>query len=319
MTDTIHYRITAHNPGAHLYRISLNITAPDAQGQRLRLPAWIPGSYMIRDFARHIVSLRASCDNQPIAVEKLDKDTWQCAPCSGPLEVVYEVYAWDLSVRGAHLDQTHAYFNGPSVFLEVVGQAQRPCIVDIQPPADGTGANWKVATGMPRLNAQPWGYGTHRAENYDALLDYPVEIANLTITEFTACGIPHYLAYHGKLRADLDRVNNDVQRICEYHIRFFGEPAPFDSYLFLITVVGSGYGGLEHRNSTSLMCSRNDLPRPGDDLPSDDYRGFLGLCSHEYLHSWNVKRIKPQCYLPYDLTRETYTKQLWWFEGTTSY
>jgi len=274
---------------------------------------------MIRDFARHIVTLEASCGGEKVPAHKQDKDSWRCAPCAGPLEIRYDVYAWDLSVRGAHLDTTHAYFNGSSVFLEAVGQENRPCEVDIRPPADGSGDDWKVATGMPRKSAEQWDYGLYEAENYDALLDYPVEIARLAIAEFEACGVPHYFAFYGKMRTDVARICRDVKPVCEQHIRFFGEPAPFDRYLFLVIVVGDGYGGLEHRNSTSLMCSRNDLPVPGDDRLSDEYRSFLGLCSHEYFHAWNIKRIKPDCYLPYDLTHEAYTRQLWWFEGVTSY
>ncbi len=314
----IAYTITPHNPGAHIFRVALTIAEPAPDGQALRLPAWIPGSYMIRDFARHIITLTAACRGKAIDAHKTDKDSWRCEPCAGPLEISYDVYAWDLSVRGAHLDTTHAYFNGTSVFLEVVGQENRPCEVVILPPAGGSGDHWKVATGMPRKRAEQWGYGVYEAENYDALLDYPVEIADLAIAEFDACGIPHYFAFYGKIRTDIERICRDVKPVCEQHIRFFGE-APFDSYVFLVTAVGNGYGGLEHRNSSSLMCSRDDLPLPGDDSISDEYRGFLGLCSHEYFHAWNVKRIKPECYLPYDLTREAYTRQLWWFEGVTSY
>ncbi|RTZ58245.1 MAG: hypothetical protein DSZ33_06245 [Gammaproteobacteria bacterium] len=161
----IRYAIVPHDPGAHIFRVVLDVASPDPEGQVLRLPAWIPGSYMIRDFARHIVTLEASCGGEKVPAHKQDKDSWRCAPCSGPLQIRYDVYAWDLSVRGAHLDTTHAYFNGASVFLEAVGQEHQPCEVDIRPPADGSGDDWKVATGMPRKSAELWDYGLYEAEN----------------------------------------------------------------------------------------------------------------------------------------------------------
>lgn len=313
------YRIYASDPNAHLYEITLTVEQPDPQGQQLRMPAWIPGSYMIRDYARNVIRLSAQCNGEPVATRKLDKDTWVCEPCEGTLAVTYEVYAWDLSVRGAHLDATHAYFNGACVFLEVLGQSDVPCRVDIRPPANGIGADWKVATGMPREDTESWGYGIYRAESYDEFIDYPVEMGNLAIQRFDVRGTPHFIAFYGRINTDIERICGDLAKICDHHIRFFGETAPFDNYLFLVTVVGNGYGGLEHRNSTSLLCSRGDLPAPGEEKISDQYRMFLGLCSHEYFHAWNVKRIKPEAYVPYDLSKENYTRQLWWFEGVTSY
>ena len=128
------YRLWPQDPAGHRYRITLTVAEPAADGQRLSLPAWIPGSYLIRDFSRQIESLTAYSGARRVTVNKLDNHTWQAAPCDGPLRVEYEVYAWDLSVRGAHLDETHGFFNGTSVFLRVHGQEQLPCLVDLAPP-----------------------------------------------------------------------------------------------------------------------------------------------------------------------------------------
>lgn len=318
-TATIHYQIRPANPGAHLFEVRLTVSEPDPDGQRLIMAAWIPGSYMIRDFARHVVRLRAECAGRPVPVAKLDKQTWRCAPVDGPLTVVYEVYAWDLSVRGAHLDTTHGYFNGTSVFLRVVGQEARPCTVAILPPDGASYRDWRVATTLPSAGAPQYGFGLHRAAHYEELIDHPVEMGCFTLIEFEACGVPHAVAITGRHDADTERLAQDLRKLCEHHIRFFGEPAPMERYLFQVMAVGDGYGGLEHRSSTSLLCSRNDLPRRTARKMSEEYRRFLGLCSHEYFHTWNVKRIMPAAFQPYDLTREVHTTLLWAFEGITSY
>ena len=317
MPAPVRYRIFPINPAAHLFEVRCTVADPDPAGQAFSLPAWIPGSYMIREFARNIVTLTAECAGAAVPVEKLDKHSWRCAPCAGLLTVTCEVYAWDLSVRAAHLDTTHGYFNGASVFLMAHGRERRPCEVEILPP-EGV-RDWRLATALPALDAPAFGFGRYRAADYDELIDHPVEMGSFTHAQFSACGVPHDVVLTGRQRADLDRLCRDMQAICEHHITFFGEPAPMARYVFLIMVVGEGYGGLEHRASTSLLVSRKSLPRPGEAAVNDDYRAFLGLVSHEYFHTWNVKRIKPKAFLPYDLSREAYTRQLWAFEGITSY
>ncbi|MFO7592927.1 MAG: M61 family metallopeptidase [Pseudomonadota bacterium] len=314
----IHYRITPAQPEAHLFGVTLQIEQPDPAGQVLSLPAWIPGSYMIRDFAKNIVTIEArNGDGEKVELEKLDKQTWRSAPCRGTLSVDYTVYAWDLSVRSAHLDTTHGYFNGTSVFLRVHGLDDKPCSVEIAPPEGKQFADWRIATTLPS-DEQPYSFGRFNAADYDELIDHPVEMGTFTLIEFEARGIPHTMVLTGRHYADNERLARDLTRICEYHIDLFGE-APFERYLFQTMVVGNGYGGLEHRSSTSLMCNREDLPLAGDDSVSEGYRNFLGLCSHEYFHSWNVKRIKPDVFVPYDLSKESHTPLLWAFEGFTSY
>lgn len=316
----IHYQIRPLRPEAHLFEITLTVPEPTPEGQGLTLPAWIPGSYMIRDFARHIVSIVAHQGEQELAIAKLDKQTWQLPPVAGPVTVRYQVYAWDLSVRGAHLDTTHGYFNGSCVFLAAMGFEDQPCRVTIQPPEGAAYGTWKLATGLRQVAGAELAFGDFQADNYDALIDHPVEMGTFDHAEFEACGVPHRIVLSGRQRADLNRLGRDLKKICEHHIRLFGEPAPMDQYLFM-TLVTDGYGGLEHRNSTSLMSPRTHLPLPSDapDQVRDGYRGYLGLCSHEYFHTWNIKRIKPAAFTPFDLRQEVHTELLWAFEGITSY
>lgn len=320
------YRIQPSNVQAHLLEVRCTLASPAASGQRFALPAWIPGSYMIRDFARHIVTIRAESAGRPVRLEKIDKQTWQAAAGEGraALTVICEIYAWDLSVRAAHVDQSHAFFNGTSVFLRPLGQEHLPCLVDIQPPHDKAFACWRVATALAPATgetgcAKQHGFGLYRAANYDELIDHPVEMGTFSQAAFTACGVPHEVAVSGRHDADLTRLTTDLQRLCEWQISFFGQPAPMSRYVFLITAVGEAYGGLEHRASTALLCSRDDLPHAGMHGTPERYRAFLGLCSHEYFHAWNVKRIKPAAFCPYRLDAENHTTLLWAFEGFTSY
>jgi len=322
----IHYTIVPSDLAGHLFDVTVTVAEPDPAGQVFALPAWIPGSYMIREFARNIVRIHAEAAGQAVRLAKLDKHTWQAAPVAGPLTVHYEVYAWDLSVRAAHLDQTHGFFNGTSVFLRVAGHEGLPHQVDIQRPADPAARNWRVATSLPEAGAKRYGFGTYAADDYDDLIDHPVEMGDFALGGFTAHGVRHDIVITGRVpNLDMARLEKDLKAICETQIAFF-EPktkkAPMDRYVFLTMVVGDGYGGLEHRASTALICSRNDLPTtaaPKTSEPNEGYCKFLGLCSHEYFHTWNVKRIKPAVFAPYDLQVENYTPLLWLFEGFTSY
>jgi predicted metalloprotease with PDZ domain len=319
MSEAVRYAVIPERPEAHLYRVSCTVADPDPTGQEFALPAWIPGSYMIREFARHIVSVRAESRGRPVALEKLDKHTWRAEACAGPLTVTCEVYARDLSVRGAYLDPRQAFFNGACLFLRPKGHEDAACELEIWRPKGARYRRWIVATAMARGGAKPRGFGGYRAADYDELIDHPVAMGELALASFRACGVPHDIAIAGRQRADLPRLARDLKRLCEHHIRFFGEPAPMKRYVFLVTALGEGYGGLEHRASTALVCSREDLPRRGESGVSERYRTFLGLASHEYFHTWNVKRIKPAAFTPYDLDREAYTSLLWAFEGITSY
>jgi predicted metalloprotease with PDZ domain len=323
MKSAIHYTIVPRDLAAHLFAVAVTVRSPDPEGQVFSLPAWIPGSYMIREFARNIVQIRAECDGKKIALEKLDKHTWRAARCDGPLTLQYEVYAWDLSVRAAHLDQTHGFFNGTSVFLRVAGQENNLHAVDIRHPEGDAYKAWRVATALPELKARRYGFGTYIAANYDELIDHPVEMGAFELATFKAHGVPHDVVISGRVPGlDMARLTTDLKKVCEAQIALFepkGKRAPMDRYVFMTMAVGDGYGGLEHRASTALICSRGDLPVQGNKEMTDGYRTYLGLCSHEYFHTWNVKRIKPSAFAPYDLHSESYTTLLWLFEGFTSY
>jgi predicted metalloprotease with PDZ domain len=321
--ESVHYRIVPIDPVMHLFEVTLTLTKPASEGQLFSLPAWIPGSYMIREFARNIISISASSEGRKLRLKKIDKHTWQAAPCKGALEMTYQVYAWDLSVRAAHLDQTHGFFNGTSVFLKAHGKEELPHIVDIQAPEGEAFVDWRVATSLRELKARRHRFGTYIADDYDELIDHPVEMGEFELISFQAHGVPHEMAITGKVPGlDSKRLTSDLKKICEEQIAFFepnSKSAPMSRYVFLTLAVGDGYGGLEHRASTALICARNDLPVLGQTELTDGYRGFLGLCSHEYFHTWNVKRIKPAAFAPYTLDQENYTTLLWLFEGFTSY
>ncbi|MEJ2399528.1 MAG: peptidase M61, partial [Gammaproteobacteria bacterium] len=248
MSNTkIHYRIIPSNPAAHIFTITCTVAAPDANGQILWLPAWIPGSYMIRDFARNIVTLRARDENGQVDVRKLDKQTWQCAPCTGTLEIEYQVYAFDLSVRSAHLDTTHGFFNGSSVFLAVQGQEDQAVEIDIQLPPQDFASQWRVATTLTCVYTQLFSPGKYSAANYEELIDHPVEMGNFVDITFQVNATPHHIIISGRQQADLELLARDVQQICQTQVAVFEELPVMERYMFLLQVVGDGYGGLEHR------------------------------------------------------------------------
>jgi predicted metalloprotease with PDZ domain len=319
MTKTaIRYTIFPASPEAHLFGVTCTVDEPDPAGQQFSMPAWIPGSYLLREFARHVVQIRARSGRHAVPVVKRDKNTWVAKPCTGPLTIEYEVYAFDLSVRGAYLDTVRGFFNGTCVFLRIHGAEQHRHEVDVRPPRGSRYRNWRIATAMRCNGAKTYGFGKYVAADYDELIDHPVEMGAFSLTTFSAGGVPHDIVISGQHDTDMKRLSRDLKTLCETQIAFWGD-APMERYVFLVLAVGEGYGGLEHRASTSLIANRNDLPRPGMKAADDNYRTFLGLCSHEYFHTWNVKRIKPEAFTPYDLDRENYTRLLWAFEGITSY
>lgn len=315
-----HYRVDAADPAAHLFHVTLTVQQPQA-GQRVSLPAWIPGSYLVREFAKNLQKLSARQDGRPLAVHQVDKATWQvdCVP-SSPLVLTYEVYAFDNSVRTAWLDSQRGFFNGTSLCLKVQGQAQEPHELELVAPR--AYPHWEAATGLEPLKTGKRGFGTYVAADYDELVDCPVELGAFQSAEFRACGVPHRIVVAGAAASfDVDRLVSDTQKICEQQIRFWHDrrKPPFKNYLFLLNTVDDGYGGLEHRNSTALIASRRDLPRVGETRTNEGYTTLLGLISHEYFHTWNVKRLRPAEFAYYDYTGENYTQLLWFFEGFTSY
>ncbi|AVS92174.1 peptidase M61 [Paracidovorax avenae] len=316
----VHYRVEAAQLHARIYHVTLTVESPAAQ-QELSLPVWIPGSYLVREFAKNLQNLRARQDGQEVALAQRSKSLWQAACREGaPLVLTYEVGAYDSSVRTAWLDSSRGFFNGTSLCLRVHGQEDARH--DLEIVATPEVSHWSVATGLAAEKTTRAGFGTYRAASYDELVDCPVEMGPFWSARFTACGVPHRLVVAGAAPSfDGERLVADTRRICEAGIRFWhgaGKP-PYAQYLFMLNVMDDGYGGLEHRNSTALACSRRDLPRQGEARTPEGYTTLLGLISHEHFHTWNVKRLRPAELARYDYTQENYTRLLWFFEGFTSY
>lgn len=321
MPASIRYHVAAPDPRNHQFHIRCTVARPDPQGQTFALPAWIRGSYLVRDFSKHVIGLRAWRGKQEVAIERLDKSSFRCAAGRGALRLEYAVHAFDESVRKAYLDTRRGFFNGSSLFYAPVGQESARCDVEIEKPAGVDG--WKLDTTLKAHRVSADGFGTYRADDYEDLIDHPVEMGAFERLHFNVDGIPHAAVFSGPkpyLR-DLDgaRLCADLKKICHVQRELFGQQPRLDRYLFLTHVTAGGYGGLEHRASTALICGHKDLPRKGEAKLSREYRTFLGLCSHEYFHLWNVKRITPQSFVDSDLAREAYTRDLWHYEGVTSY
>ncbi|MBA4112941.1 MAG: peptidase M61 [Verminephrobacter sp.] len=319
----VHYRIEAPDPHNHLFQVTLTVAEPAAQ-QELSLPVWIPGSYLVREFSKNLQNLQARQGSKALALQQLDKHRWRVACQSGkPLVLHYAVYACDASVRTAWLDAARGFFNGTSLCLRAEGHTDQPCTLEIIAPENiADNAQWSCATGLFPLKVDAQGFGTYRADDYDTLADSPVEMGPFWSARFTACGVPHRIVVAGAAPSfNGKRLVADTRTICETAIRFWhgeGKP-PFKNYLFMLNVVDDGYGGLEHRNSTALICARRDLPRTTPPHSGEGYTTLLGLISHEYFHTWNVKRLRPAEFARYDYAQENYTQLLWFFEGFTSY
>ncbi|TSE26057.1 M61 family metallopeptidase [Tepidimonas aquatica] len=344
MSAPVHYRVEAADLHAHLWRVTLTVERP-APRQRVSLPVWIPGSYLVREFAQHLQRLQAQADGAAVPVRALNKNTWEVA-CGTAHTVVlrYEVYAFDTSVRAAWLDSTRGFFNPTSLCLRVHGREQGPHALTLV--ANDATRHWRVATALPRADAagprhRDWrwpddaGMGTYLAADYDELADHPFELGTFWCGDFDVRGVPHRFVVSGAPAGfDGARLLADTARLCEAAMALWHGPhgrPPFDRYLFMLHATRDGYGGLEHRHSTALVCARSDLPLaplPGTPAPDatpappkagDGYTTLLGLISHEYFHTWNVKRLRPREFARYDYDRENHTELLWFFEGFTSY
>lgn len=330
------YQVELLDLHAHLFKVTLSVLKPQAV-QILRLPVWIPGSYLVREFAKNLQNLQCSQRGRVLTSQQTDKATWrvQCST-DEPLRVQYEVYALDNSVRTAWLDPTRGFFNGTSLCLMAQGFEDMPHTLTLlrSPAVD----HWSVATGLTPVRIDKNGFGNYSANNYTELVDCPVEMGTFWSGRFVAYGIPHRFVVAGVPPSfDGEQLLADVQTICETQLVFWhgpqdsgqgkrGHKPPFTGYLFMLNAVADGYGGLEHRNSTALICARKDLPRlprntlaPTVHKQPEGYATLLGLISHEYFHTWNVKRLRPAEFTNYNYAQENYTELLWFFEGFTSY
>jgi predicted metalloprotease with PDZ domain len=312
------YRIEIADRLTHHFGVTMTLPAPAAE-QGLSLPVWIPGSYLVREFARHLSGIEARQGSRAVRLEQTDKARW-VAHCRGgaALQVSYRVYAFDTSVRAAFLDAERGFFNGTSLCLCAEGQEAAPHRIELA----GLPRDWQVATAMEPVPGRARAY---IAADYDELVDHPFEMGRFWRGGFDARGVPHEVVVAGAHAPfDTERLLADAQRICEaqialWHGRGAKARPPFERYLFALNTVEDGRGGLEHRASTALLAPRRCLPRAADGALTEGYVDLLGLISHEYFHAWNVKRMRPREFERFDYARENHTQLLWFFEGFTSY
>jgi predicted metalloprotease with PDZ domain len=299
------YRVSMGEPHSHLFEVEAMLDRP-GPAPVLALPVWTPGSYLVREFARHLEGLAAFAVEgrveRRLLLERLDKHRFRVAAGDAQRILLrYRVYANELTVRTSHLDGRHGYFNGANLFLYAEGRERDACTLAVIPPP-----GWQVTTALDG--------GPHRftARDYDELADSPVEVGTHELLSFTALGKRHDVALVGRGNVDAPRFAEDVRRVVETFGRLMGG-LPLERYLFIVHLADRQRGGLEHARSTTLGVHRMGF------FPPEAYEETVALAAHEYFHLWNVKRLRPAALLPYDYAREQYTRLLWWFEGVTSY
>ena len=293
-------------PETHLYEITMEVDPRGATALDLVLPVWTPGSYLVREFARHVrdFSAKEKGVRRPIPAEKVAKNTWRLdlsKKSPGRLSIFYRVYAHELTVRTSHLDASHAYGNGANLFFYVDGRKDEPQEVAFRLPR-----GWKTSMALPEKR------GVFHAADYDELVDSPFECGTHRTFAFSVRGVPHILAIWGRGNEDAARLVGDLKKLVGQAAALFGG-LPYERYLFLVHLSSGVRGGLEHRASQSVTLDSNAF------RPERSYRDALLLFSHELFHAWNVKRIRPEAFGPFDYGREVHTKDLWALEGLTSY
>lgn len=298
------YRLTMPEPHTQTFGVEMRLDGVTGPVE-LVMPTWTPGSYMVREFARHVLSLRAEDGaGAPLRWTKTDKLTWRVeAPADGALRVSYRVYAHELSVRSSHLDASHGYVNGASTFLYAVGRERDPVRLEVEAPE-----GWTITTGLGKTETA----GVFRAADYDELVDCPLEMGTHELVEWEQEGKPHRYAVWGRGNQQMGRLVEDTRKVVDATRELFGGELPYDEYTFILHVVPGEYGGLEHRNSTSIVLDRWGFR-------GMEYERAIVLVAHEFFHVWNGKRIRPAALGPFDYTRENYTRSLWIVEGFTTY
>jgi len=313
LSSDISYTVSMSKPWSHLLEVEIRIHVPAnlnvPNESDLLLPVWTPGSYMIREFERHVQDFAADAGGRALDWEKINKNTWRIKTAGArQWRATYRVYANELTVRTNELNSDHAFWNNAALLMYPQGRLDAPSTLNIIPY--GT---WKIATGLPStgepMSGRPWAF---RAENFDVLYDSPVEVSNFKELNFQVRGVSHRIVIDGEGNYDPERLRNEVRRIAEAEITMFGG-APYHDYTFILHLRSNTGGGLEHLNSTALGFRRLGF---GDE---DGYRRFQSLVAHEFFHVWNVKRIRPDALGPFDYNQENYTRLLWVAEGITEY
>ena len=323
----INFTVSMSKPHTHLLEVDVQIkhapgaTAPNEES--LMMPVWTPGSYLVREFERHVqdFSVKDAAGNS-LKWEKVNKNRWKIATGgSRDWHASYRVYANELSVRTNELNSNHAFWNNGALLMYLDGFLKSHSTVRVLAPDV-----WKVATGLP---AVPGQRNTFRAENFDVLYDSPFEVSAFKTIAFKVKGIDHRIVIDGEGNYDPEKVRRDVQKIVETQVALMGGEIPYRDYTFILHLRANVSGGLEHANSSALGYSRFGFTEraerttsagPNQSTPTQvSYRSFLSLVSHEFFHVWNVKRIRPDALGPFDYTQENYTKLLWVAEGVTDY
>ena len=301
----ITYTVSMSKPSTHLLEVEMRVRWSQMPAVlELKMPVWTPGSYLVREYARHVQDFSSkNASGGSLEWQKINKNTWQIRT-SGAKEIVasYRVYANELTVRTNELNDQHAFWNNAALLMFPKDQLKAPSTVTVRPFG-----SWRIATGLPAVSGSE---NTFRAENYDVLYDSPFEVSHFHDITFTVQGKPHRIVMSGEGNYDLKKLSSDVAKIVEEGYRIFGE-LPYENYTFITNLRGGG--GLEHRNSTALQFDRFGFK------PESRYRGFLGLVAHEFFHVWNVKNIRPDVLGPFDYENENYTRLLWFAEGGTEY
>lgn len=307
--EAVGYVLRFPAPQTHYVEVEATYPTGGRAEVELMMAVWTPGSYLVREYARHVENLHAtSPGGVPLAVEKSRKNRWRITTAGNAKVVVrYRVYCREMSVRTNWVEESYGVLNGAPTFITLADDAgPRPHDVSLELPAE-----WKRSeTGLPPHPGGAEHY--YRAPDFDTLVDCPIIVGNPAVYEFEVGGKKHYLVNQGEGGIwDGPRSAEDVAKIVRTQTEFWGS-IPYESYYFLNVICESG-GGLEHKNSTLMMTSRwrSRVPK--------DYRRWLGLVSHEYFHTWNVKRLRPVELGPFDYEAENYTKSLWIAEGITSY
>lgn len=321
------YEIYLANPNAHLFSVTLSFTTKRTAPVQLRLPCWISGSYLIRDFAAQFHGETAFVNGKASPISKTGLSTWQLTgtiKAGSSICIQYSVWAFDRSVRTAYLDQFRGFFNPGALLMAVCGRENEPITLDIEKGSVSTTQNWKVATSLKRSEeTKELHFGRYEAPNYDSLIDCPVELGDFFVAKFSSRGISHTLAISNAPKDfDSAKLLTDLKKICAKEIDFFSpvsSASPLKNYTFLMNVTESAFGGLEHTASCALCAPEKCFPRASRSVARKDYIRLLGLFAHEYFHLWFVKRIKPREFISVDFSEATPSRLLWLFEGFTNY
>jgi len=303
----INFTVSMSKPHTHLLEVEVRLRDGLSASTDLVMPVWTPGSYLVREYARHVQDFGAKDENgKELLWGKTNKNTWRIETNNAKEVVVtYRVYSNELTVRTNELNDLHGYWNNAALLMYPNGQLKSPSTIRVVPFG-----NWRVATSLAAVDLRK---NIFRAENFDELYDSPFEVSDYKEIKFDARGAEHRIVISGAGNYNSERLRTDFKKIVEVGADMFGGNVPYKDYIFILHLRGSGGGGLEHLNSCSLISRRFSF------TSATSYTNFLTLVAHEYFHLWNVKRIRPDALGPFDYTQENYTKLLWVAEGVTSY